>query len=148
MYSVFDISEYFLKNVEKVTPKKLQKLCYYAEAWSHALLNRGLINDSHFEAWIHGPVSPELYRKYKQYGWDILPQTESNDVILREEVVDLLNSVIETYGDLSGNELEALTHSETPWIEARTGYDEDESCNVQIKSETMKNYYKSIYIGD
>lgn len=50
MYSIFDISKYFLSNVTNVTPKKLQKLCYYAEAWSHALFNRSIINDSHFEA--------------------------------------------------------------------------------------------------
>lgn len=93
-------------------------------------------------------MSPELYREYKQYGWDVIPAPGSNDVNLPDEVLELLDSVIETYGDLSGNELEALTHSETPWIEARRGYDDDESCNVQIKSDTMKNYYKSIYIGD
>ena len=59
-YSIFDVSEWFLSK-ESMTPKKLQKLSYYFEAWCHALFNRSLINDTRFEAWIHGPVSPELY---------------------------------------------------------------------------------------
>ena len=35
-YSVFDIANWFLSKGE-MTQKKLQKLCYYAQAWCYAL---------------------------------------------------------------------------------------------------------------
>ena len=33
MYTVYDIANWFLSNLEKVTNKKLQKLVYYAYSW-------------------------------------------------------------------------------------------------------------------
>ena len=64
-YSVFDIANWFLSK-EPMTQKKLQKLCYYAQAWCYALNNYRLM-DTVFEAWIHGPVSPPLYDKFKNF---------------------------------------------------------------------------------
>lgn len=49
---VVEVSDFFL-NKESMSPKKLQKLTYYAEAWHQALLNEKLINDDNFEAWVH-----------------------------------------------------------------------------------------------
>lgn len=145
-YSVFDIANWFL-NKMSVSPKKLQKLVYYSEAWSNALYDEGLINDTTFEAWAHGPVSPELYQKYKDYGWKDIEVRESSN-ITDPKVLDLLESVWVTYGDLSANELEALTHQEDPWRRARVGYSEGARCEEKISKQDMKVYYKSIYSGD
>lgn len=30
--------------------------------------------DCDFEAWIHGPVCPKLYQKYRDFGWDLIAQ--------------------------------------------------------------------------
>ena len=60
----------------------------------------------------------------------------------------LLEDVWDTYGDNTGNALEALTHRELPWMEARRGYEPDERCTVVISPITMASYYKSIYVGD
>ncbi|GAD41456.1 hypothetical protein Javan59_0006 [Streptococcus phage Javan59] len=147
-YSIFDVSEWFLSK-ESMTPKKLQKLSYYFEAWCHALFNRSLINDTHFEAWVHGPVSPELYNEYKEYGWnDIEQHKKDNSETFEPKALELLQSVWLTYGDKSANELEALTHSEIPWRNARKGLEETEPSNNQISSQDMHEYYLSIYIGD
>lgn len=147
-YSVFDIANWFL-NKSSMSPKKLQKLTYYAQAWSYALYNQTLINDTVFEAWSHGPVSPELYHKYKKYGWrDIDKNSEIVQVDDKAKV--LLESVWLTYGDKSANELEALTHQELPWQEARrrAGANCSDRCNEHINVEDMKKYYLSIYSGD
>lgn len=146
-YSIFDVSEWFLSK-ESMTPKKLQKLSYYFEAWCHALFNRSLINDTRFEAWIHGPVSPELYSKYRDYGWNDIEQTGDNSSTFEPKALDLLQSVWMTYGDKTANELEALTHSETPWKNARKGLDETEPSDNEILAEDMREYYLSIYSGD
>ena len=146
-YSIFDISNWFLSR-ESMTQKKLQKLSYYFEAWSYALFNKSFINDTKFEAWVHGPVSPQLYEKYKEYGWNDIDKTEDNSSIFEPKVLELLESVWETYGDQSANSLEALTHSEDPWKNARKGLSESEPSNTEIAPEDMRNYYCSIYSGD
>ncbi|MFW7418374.1 Panacea domain-containing protein [Vagococcus fluvialis] len=147
-YTVFDIADWFLAK-EPMSHKKLQKLCFYFEAWSNALFDRSFTNNTEYQAWAHGPVNKELFEKYTGNGWnDIVAEKESD--ITDEQAVGLLESVWITYGDKSANELEALTHLETPWKVARlrAGVSEGQRSNEPIAPEDMKNYYKSIYIGD
>lgn len=148
-YSIYNIATWFL-NKESMTPKKLQKLCYYAQAWSNALFGDPLIKDTNFEAWAHGPVSSELYSKYKDYRWNSIERSDTLNFEIDEQTNDLLESVWLTYGDKSANELEALTHTELPWksARARVGVSEGQRCNEIISDEDMKNYYRSIYVGD
>lgn len=144
-YNVYEIANWFLLK-ETMTHKKLQKLCYYAQAWFYALKDIRLM-DTVFEAWIHGPVSPVLYDKFKSFGYSCIKLAGSYVPHIEEGDIELLESVWETYGDHTGNALEALSHSELPWIEARTGYAPHERCSVAISVESMKKYYRSIYIG-
>jgi uncharacterized phage-associated protein len=131
-----------------MTHKKLQKLCYYSQAWSYALKNRPIINDE-FQAWVHGPVCPTLYDKYAGSGFeDIYPDAFAPRARFTADERELLESVLETYGASTGNALEVLTHSEPPWIIARGGLAPDKPCNRIIDPEDMKRYYRSIYNGD
>ena len=149
MISINEVAQYCIENGEDITPKKLQKLSYYAEAWCNALLNEKLIEDTHFEAWVHGPDSPDLYQQYKKYGWNEIDKPEINvEYSFSDNEKEILDSVLETYGHLSGNELEALTHEERPWLNQRKGLGETETSNNIIKFEDMQNYYSSIYLGD
>lgn len=144
-HSVLDVASYFL-SLDHMTPKKLQKLTYYAEAWHQALLQRPLIDES-FQAWVHGPVVPSLYQEFKSYGWNQIERRDNPEVAFTNETLEVLESVWETYGDQDGNSLEALTHSEAPWRNARAGIEASENSNVVISTEDMKTYYKSIYLG-
>lgn len=146
-YSYKDISGWFLSK-ESMTPKKLQKLTYYAEAWAYALLDDGILNDTAFQAWIHGPVSPELWKDYRDYGWNEIEKKAFDESKLDKNVLELLDAVWTTYGDKSGYELEAVSHSEEPWKNARKGLGEFEASNRLISPDDMRNYYKSIYSGD
>nr|WP_318026760.1 hypothetical protein [Mycoplasmopsis bovis] len=51
-------------------------------------------------------------------------------------------------GSKSGYELEAISHSEEPWLKARNGLSEFEISTKVIDPADMKNFYKSIYSGD
>lgn len=146
-YSIFDVSDWFLSKSE-MTHKKLQKLSYYFVAWGNALYNINLVNDTEFEAWVHGPVSPVLYERYKGSGWVDIPQKADNNTVFDDKAMDLLESVWITYGDKSANELEVLTHLEEPWKNARKGLGEFEPSNKVISNADMRTYYSSIYIGD
>ena len=143
--TILELADWFLAK-EHMTNKKLQKLCYYAVAWGWALLDRAIVEDSTFEAWIHGPVSKKLYQKYSSYKWKLIDENVT-PVKFSPDIEELLGSVWYTYGAKDGNELEAISHSEKPWREARGGALPGEICDNEISTETMKNYYWSIYNG-
>lgn len=141
--SVLDVARYFLsKNDQNMTHKKLQKLCYYAYSWNLALRKQSLFRER-FQAWVHGPVSPVLYSKYKMHGWEPIPAEESP--AFEEEELEVLEEVYRTYGRFSGNELESLTHSEKPWIEARGNLAPYEPSQTELDVNTIREYYSNLY---
>jgi len=147
-YDIFDVANWFLAK-EPMTHKKLQKICYYAVAWGYALLNKEICERSEFQAWVHGPVSIALYERYKNVNfWEkiSLDIAECKNY-LDNELNSLLQSVWITYGDQTGNSLEALTHIEPPWKNARGKCGVDDKCNTPISVSDMTNYYRSIYTG-
>ncbi len=78
MHSVIDVANYFLSLVnedqgEGITNMKMQKLVYYAQGFSLAMLNKPLFEEP-IEAWQYGPVVPTLYHAFKKYGNVPLPQ--------------------------------------------------------------------------
>lgn len=143
MAKLFDVAEWFLHK-ESMTPKKLQKLCYYAQAWHLALLGKRLFR-SDFQAWIHGPVIPALYSEYAAFGWNDIPKLKGNAPKFDNKTLEVLEAVYQTYSHLDGHQLEALTHSEQPWIEARGGISPLQPCNNKISVDVMRDYYKAKY---
>lgn len=144
MATIYDVADWFLSK-EAMTPKKLQKLCYYYKAWALALYGEDFLPESKFEAWVHGPVNPKLYQKYKKYYWQEIPQTVDNSNKFSEKERDVLDSVWYTYGELTANAIEVLTHTEAPWKETRAGIDEFANCRRVIKNKLMKTYYRKLY---
>ncbi len=139
--NVFDLADAFL-SIESMSNKKLQKMCYYAKAW-HLALGDGNIIDDTFEAWVHGPVNPDLYNKYKDYGFNSIPKYE-NKASLPVDIVAFAEKVYEAYGHLDAYDLECLSHSEPPWKEARGNLNPWEGCQTIISESSMENYYRSI----
>ena len=147
MENVEKVIAFFLQK-ETISPKKLQKLLYYAYAWTLALLNEdeehldNRLFDECFEAWVHGPVLPDVYSKYKEYGWGNIPQdaiTVASDS--PPDVKDVLEQVWTVYGGMSGNQLEAISHQETPWQKARAGVPVYEPSHQKISDVEMFKFY-------
>jgi uncharacterized phage-associated protein len=145
------VADYFLTAQdpdagELLTHLKLQKLVYYAEAWSLVLRDESLVSDQ-FEAWVHGPAIRGLYARFADHGCNpIGPDAAASDPsTLPEDVQELLDEVWEVYGQFSAKKLELLTHSEKPWIEAREGCRPLEKSSRSISKRTMKEYYLSLY---
>lgn len=136
---IFALARAFL-SISPMTNKKLQKLCYYAKAWYLAIYDENLIYED-FQAWVHGAVQPALYQKYKSYGFSEIPKVVEIRTI-PEEFLTFSKEIYESYGALSGDELEILNHQEEPWIKARGNRKPWESCNTVISEEDMKNYYR------
>ena len=141
MAKVYDVANSFLER-DNMTHVKLQKLVYYFAAWGWALYDRKMIEDTEFEADAHGPISKKLYRKYRKYGWGYIDRIDSYK--LTEEEQKLSDAVWDTYGELSGTELEFLSQSEVPWIKAKTLMFHQDMKNARIEPEDMKEYYSMI----
>lgn len=144
MIDVFTVAKYFLQQ-NSMTHKKLQKLCYYAQAWHCAFYKNKPLFENRIEAWVHGPVSPELYARYSGYGWNEIPQldiTEEIDITRKEK--KLLDQIWEIYGKYDATQLEILSHTEEPWKNARNGIEELVSSNEEITYEAMGQYYREI----
>lgn len=142
--SCFDIADYFLNFAQEtgsyISNLKLQKLVYYAQAWHLALYGEPLFAED-FQAWIHGPVIPALYQKYKSFGWQpILTKTEP---VLPQSKVDFLGEVISEYFACDAYELEQMTHAEEPWSKARGPLAQDAVSEAVIEKDWIKDYYAS-----
>lgn len=141
MENIFEVAKYFLL-LGQMNHKKLQKLCYYAQAWSLALTDVRLIN-TWFEAWAHGPVSPVLWHRYKEWGGLIISSYEGNPNFNSNQTALFLNKIYQLYGHYSGDQLEQLTHKEYPWINAREGYPEGAICTNIISENDMASFYRT-----
>lgn len=143
MVTVFDVANWFLCK-KSFTHKQLQKLCYYAQAWHLALLDRALFNED-FQAWIHGPVCPALYPRYADNGWLPIEKFTGNEPKFADDSLQILNAVYLTYSDLSGAQLESLSHSELPWQIARGDIPPTEPSTNVISRDVMRKYYGEQY---
>lgn len=125
---------------QSVNHLKLQKLLYYIQAWHLVYMDVPLF-DSDFEAWLHGPVVRRVwdYYKSKSIMLDNLPRDRNISIKLTEEQEEIINDVLDEYGDKSGYYLECLTHSELPWKEARRMGE-----NTIISKQRIKEYYRSL----
>ena len=64
MANVFDAARYILLKTGEISTWKLQKLCYYAQAWTLAWTGKPLFPED-FEAWRNGPVCRPLFVRHK-----------------------------------------------------------------------------------
>ena len=146
-YKATDIANWFLCHIDRdagdsITHLKLQKLLYYAQAWSMVLSGKSLFEDD-FEAWSHGPVLPGIYNKFKPFGFEALPSCDCVNNI-EEDVENILDEVQRVYGEKSARYLEELTHHEAPWIEARNGLPLEVRCSNIILKENMLRFYSEM----
>lgn len=150
-HEIYDIAIYYTrKNGGQIDLKKMQKMCYYSQAWSYAIRDKAICNAT-FEAWVHGPVNRKLWETFKDISYrDIsLKDFEEKRIVteeLSEEEHKFLNRVWATYGKCSGYQLEMISHQEKPWVEKREGLGKFEAGNRIISETTMKDFYRSLMI--
>ena len=141
------VAKYFLSKVEEdvgdgISNLKLQKLVYYAQAWSLAARGKPLFEED-FQAWAHGPVVPSLFRAFRDFGMDPIPEPASVPR-LDEETVELLTEVLDIYGEHSAKKLEQLTHRERPWRDARGDLPAEARSDAVITKAAMRSYYREL----
>lgn len=146
---VFNVADFFLSKVDveagsSITPLKLQKLIYYAQGWHMAFFDKPLF-DSDLQAWIHGPVSPEIYYRYQNYKYNEIEKVDFDySSVFDAEQIQLLNKIYDVYGVFDAILLKEMTHKDRPWKKARKGHAPDQQSNEIISKNSIRDYFKEI----
>lgn len=142
MASVHDVVAYILKRRGATTAMKLQKLLYYAQAWSLVWDERPLFQ-ARIEAWANGPVVREVW-KYHRGMYLVRTWEAGNADALKVAERETVDAVLGFYGDKTPQWLSDLTHMEAPWQEARKGVPIGQACGNEITPAAMLEYYSSL----
>lgn len=150
-HSAIAVANAFIERAKKygisdLSPMKLQKLVYFAHAWQLALTGKPLI-DEPICAWRYGPVVQSVYNTFRGYGSGHIPTPavayEHNQgvpfpvipTVNDKEGAQLIDAVINTYGNQSAIFLSNLTHqSGSAWDITK-----DQHRHGQVSSWTIPN---------
>ena len=138
MANVFDVAKYILDSIGgRISTMKLQKLCYYSQAWTLAWDRESLFVED-FLRWDNGPVCKQLFDLHKGEFYIASAMIPQNflSATLTDEQIGNIDRVIEDYGKYSGAELSEITHSEAPWRTTKK--------DQVISKEAIKNYYSAL----
>ncbi|MFQ5954495.1 MAG: Panacea domain-containing protein, partial [Kiloniellales bacterium] len=139
-----DVAKYVLRILKRrgetpVTTWKLQKLVYYAQAWS-LVWDDEPIFQNRIEAWAGGPVVPDLYQQHRGR-FKIADIAGGDWRNLTEDERETVDVVVNHYGQKSAQYLSELTHQERPWREARRGLRPGKRGTREITQDLLADYY-------
>ncbi|SFF34884.1 Uncharacterized phage-associated protein [Blastococcus tunisiensis] len=137
--SALDVASYILQRQHGLTGIELEKLVYYAQAWSLAWDGQPLFADE-IQAWEHGPVVPRLYSKHAgQRLMSVIPGGDPARVTAVDR--DKIDAVIDFYGGRDAAALRRLSHEEQPWRDARGSLPAGASSRAPIPHRAMRRFY-------
>lgn len=137
-----------------VSNLKLQKLLYFIQAYFLLTKKEPCFSDK-IEAWDLGPVVPDAYREYKQFGSGNIPtityviEKDSNNIwasrvvpfydeVITQEDKRTSEVVVDKFSDYSAMDLVKLTHNQKPWIDAYVP-----KRNNEITIEAIEEYFNA-----
>lgn len=142
MVSAHDVAAYIVERHGPLSAMKLQKLIYYAQAWSLVWDDRQLFREP-VEAWANGPVVRSVYEKHRGQ-FEVRDWRWGDSAALDGDARATVDAILEFYGPRTAQYLSDLTHSEEPWKEARQGIPDGERGAAPISLATMAEYYGSL----
>lgn len=144
------VIKYILIRCEDITPKALQNLLYYVQAFYYMFLGN-FIFDEDCEAFIDGPAYRSVYERYEILGYEQVNKgiLSNNKLKLEDVERNVVESVIKFYGCYSGKILKQMTRNESPWIFTRTkgineNNPEDDNFSKIIESDLIIEYFTEI----
>ena len=157
-YNVLDVCRHVINYSNEqnygISNLKLQKILYFIQAYFLTTEgnNKPCFNEK-IEAWDFGPVVPEAYQEYKQYGCGDIPPITSylvfdkeniwntrrikfDDAVISETDKTNINKIVDKFANYSATDLVSLTHRQSPWIDAYTPCQ-----NNEITINAIKEYF-------
>ena len=142
MEKILNVAEYIFKEYYRVTGElidemKLQKLLYFSQRETLAILNKPLFNEE-FEGWKYGPISREVRTVFTKDGIN----TDTEDI--KSENKYIINNVILEYGSLASWKLSEISHKEVSWFNSRKDLKDGENGDRKIKLEDIREDAKKV----
>jgi uncharacterized phage-associated protein len=124
---------------DPLTHFRLQKLLYYAQAWSLVLRETELFPEE-IRAWKNGPVVDEVYRALPDGRCAVCvpPEAFASAPDLGPEDAAFLKSFWEAYSEHSASQLYRMTHQEMPW---RKTWENRPNGNEPIPVDDIEEYF-------
>ncbi len=110
-YNVIDIANYVVSKSQEyespITNLQLQKILYFL--WIKYYVETGYeLFDENFFAWQLGPVIPQIYMEYRDYGSQPICNVQAKPIISKDE--NILNPLIKKYSLTSTYDLVEQSH--------------------------------------
>lgn len=157
LYSVDDVAQYIINRSNEhgysISNLKLQKLLYFVQANFLVSYNGTPCFEEAIEAWDFGPVVPQVYRRYREFGSGSIPtithvlRRSSNglgyikirfsDEFIDDDDKELIDEMIKYGAPYTASQLVAITHNQAPWKRAYM-----RSFNNEITKESIYEYFK------
>ncbi|MBR3614172.1 MAG: DUF4065 domain-containing protein [Clostridia bacterium] len=150
-FAAYVSNEYFEKFRKNISPVRLQKTLYFCFAFWGGFVRKGKIlqdNDrqeidvteydeylfnAKFEAWVYGPVIPEIYHEHN------LESYYKENLIDDEFVKEYIDELLEDINSVSDFRLVDISHQDQAWI--RNFEYDDENHSREINKEDIINEY-------
>lgn len=136
-YTANDVASEIRARQSGVGVQKLHKLLYYCQAHHVATFGKPLFSDS-LMAWEHGPVVGQLWFAEDR---GLAPTSPNPDLGTDEGALNTIGFVLARYGRLSGAQLERLSHTESPWLDADKVRAEQGRASVRIEVSAIATYF-------
>ncbi len=148
MPSVLDVAAYILRKAGPMSAMKLQKLCYYSQAW-HLVWDERPLFPEDVRAWANGPVVYDLYQKHRGQ-FTVREIVGGNPHDLDSSERETVDAVLQFYGQRTAHDLSELTHREDPWRLARerAHLRPGERGDAIITHADMAEYYDGLTTSD
>lgn len=140
MALVDDVAAAVLARTGPVTAMQLQKFVYYVQAWHLAEYDELAFGEP-IEAWKDGPVVRRLFERHRGQR-SVRSWLAGNPAALPRTVMRIVDRVVRTYGQLTGDQLSDIAHRELPWRQARGRTPATWRSNEEIDPETMREFYR------
>jgi len=137
-----DVAAAILERSGPMSTMKLQKLLYYCQAW-HLVWEDEPLFPERIEAWVNGPVVPEIYHAHKG-NFSVSKWTNGNSSSLTQGECSTIDAVLEFYGSRTAQWLSQVSHQESPWKDARDGLAPGARGSQIISHEAMQGYYAGL----
>jgi uncharacterized phage-associated protein len=136
IFSVVDLatyvcSKYYFSYNKEISPIKLQKSLYFLFAYWGGFIRKNSNNknyveeelnlsenlfDEKFEAWVYGPVVPQIFREYRDHKLDFVnfnveEMFNEQNSMVRESIDSLLDELFE----VSDFKLVSISHEDNCW---------------------------------
>ena len=139
MVNIFDVAKYILHtHGGEISTMKLQKLCYYAQAWTLVWTKKPLFEED-FLRWDNGPVCRELFNEHK--GRFVISEQDISEKLFSGnefsyKEMEYIEQILDELARHTGAQLSDMTHQEDPWL--KTAKDEI------IDKKAIEKYYSEM----